>query len=270
MNGSLVNKRIAEAIQRLPDGPNRFILAVSGGPDSQCLLKAFPHVLMEVSPTSHCIAVGVNHGLREGADWELGLARELALSQQVPFVKLRVRVLKNGASLQAKAREARYGALRGYAGSKPNAYVVTAHHFDDRAETVLIRLLRGKNIGSLAVLPEVSGQVFRPMLKVRREEIDSYLERWKVLYATDPSNSDTRYLRTRVRNELLPKMESMSPKIRERLNELADETLALRAKAFSDVLGEERVLGLAGVGVGPKGGAGELVVDEVEDEVRAG
>lgn len=224
MNGSLVNKRIAEAIGRLPQDANRFVLAVSGGPDSQCLLKAFPHVMMEVSPQSHCVAVGVNHGMREEAEQELGLARELALSQQVPFVKLRVRVA-SGASVQAKAREVRYEALRAYAGSKANAYIVTAHHFDDRAETVLIRLLRGKRIGSLAVLPEVSWQVFRPMLKVRREEIDSYLERWSVQYATDPSNSNTRYLRTRVRNELLPSMESMSPRIRERLNEIADEAL---------------------------------------------
>jgi len=225
MNGSLVNKRIAEAIRRLPQDVNRFVLAVSGGPDSQCLLKAFPHVMMEASPLSHCVAVGVNHGMREEADQELGLARELALSQQVPFVKLRVRVA-SGASVQAKAREARYEALRAYAGSKANAYIVTAHHFDDRAETVLIRLLRGKRIGSLGVMPEVSGQVFRPMLKVRREEIDSYLGRWDVHYATDPSNSDTKYLRTRVRNELLPSMESMSPRIRERLNDIADEALA--------------------------------------------
>lgn len=269
MNGSLVNKRIAAAIQRLPAGPNRFILAVSGGPDSQCLLKAFPHVMMDVAPTSHCIAVGVNHGLREEADWELGLARELALSQQIPFVKLRVRVAKDGSNVQARAREARYEALRGYAGSKANAYIVTAHHFDDRAETVLIRLLRGKKIGSLAVLPEVSGQIFRPMLKVRREEIDSYVERWKILFATDPSNSNTRYLRTRVRNELLPSMESMSPRIRERLNEIADEALLQVGDHRADVLGEGRELRLASVGVGPQSGDCEPVVDEVEDEVRA-
>jgi tRNA(Ile)-lysidine synthase len=264
MNGSLVNKRIAEALQRLPQDQNRFILAVSGGPDSQCLLKAFPHVMMEVCPLSHCIAVGVNHGLREEAEQELGLARDLALSQQVPFTRLRVRVAA-GSSVQAKARDARYEALRAYAGSKPNAYIVTAHHFDDRAETVLIRLLRGKRIGSMAVMPEVSGQIFRPMLKVRRKEIDSYLGRWKLSYATDPSNSDTKYLRTRVRNELLPSMESMSPRIRERLNDIADEALSqvsLQAKVAS----EKRVFGLAGVSVRPDGGASELVMDEVQDE----
>lgn len=217
-----MNRRIAEAIQRLPEG-RRFILAVSGGRDSQCLLKAFPHVLREVRPEAYCIAAGVNHGLRPEADRELDLARDLALSQQVPFVRLRVRVT-NGSSVQAKAREARYEALHAYAGKE--GFVVTAHHFDDRAETVLIRLLRGKGVGSLGVLPELAGKRFRPMIRIRREEIDSYLRRWRIPYATDPSNADPKYLRSKIRHGLLPMMESLSPRIRERLNEIADEALA--------------------------------------------
>jgi tRNA(Ile)-lysidine synthase len=233
MNGALVNKKIAEAILRLkalPDPGRRFVLAVSGGPDSQCLLKAFPHVLRDVWPEAYCTAVGVNHGLRPEAEAELELARALALSQEVPFSRVRVTVPK-GPSLMAQARTARYTALRAQAGRE--GYVVTAHHFDDRAETVLIRLLRGTSLGALAVMPELSAGVFRPMLQVRREEIDAYVRRWHLVTAQDPSNSDSRYLRTRVRHELLPLMEQLSPRIRETLNAVSDEVLT-RAKDPQD------------------------------------
>lgn len=237
MNGSLINKKIAAAIRELPNnGAGRYIIAVSGGPDSQCLLKAFPHVLREATTRpsetmgapwsfARCEAVAVDHGLRKEAAEEVELARQLAESQGVRFTKLSLKV-ERGPNLQARAREARYEALRAFAGSKVGTYIVTAHHFEDRAETVLIRLLRGKNIGSLAVMPRLTGQVFRPMLDVRKAEIEDYLRRWKVPFASDPSNADPRYLRTRVRREILPILEKASPRIRERLNSLADEALA--------------------------------------------
>lgn len=238
----MVNKKIAEAIARVrdrSDKPRRFVLAVSGGPDSQCLLKAFPHVLRNVWPEAHCAAVGVNHGLRPEADSELDLARELALSQQIPFSRVRVTVPK-GPSLQAQARDARYLALHSQA--TPSGYVVTAHHFDDRAETVLIRLLRGSSLWALGVMPEVTGGVFRPMLQVRREEIDVYLARWSVKSATDPSNADPKYLRTRVRHEILPQMEKLSPRIREKLNDIADEALQARPALAREVLQSPELL----------------------------
>lgn len=238
MNGALVNKKIEEAILRLkslPDPARRFVLAVSGGPDSQCLLKAFPHVLRNVWPEAYCTAVGVNHGMRPEAENELNLARSLALSQEVPFSRVRVTVPK-GPSLQAQARFARYTALRAQVGTA--GYIVTAHHFDDRAETVLIRLLRGTSLGALAVMPELSGGIFRPMLQVRREEIDAYVRRWNLPFAEDPSNSDSRYLRSRVRHELLPLMESMSPRIRETLNGISDEVLT-RSKDPQDASPED-------------------------------
>jgi tRNA(Ile)-lysidine synthase len=203
-----------------------FVLGVSGGPDSQCLLKAFPHVLRDVNPESSCIAVGVNHGLRPEANDELDLARCLALGSGTPFSQINIRIAP-GSNIQARARDGRYDALRSFADSRKNAVIVTAHHFDDRAETVLIRLLRGKKFGSLGVMPALNGRIFRPLLQVRRSEIEGYLKRWKIESATDPSNSNTKYLRTKVRKELLPAMEVLSPKIRERLNELADEALGM-------------------------------------------
>lgn len=204
-----------------------FILAVSGGTDSQCLLKAFPHVLKKCRPHATCEAVGVHHGMRSEADAELDLAQELAESQGVTFTRIKVSVPKSGSSVQAKARKVRYEALRGHAkpdGALNKTFIVTAHHFDDRAETVFIRLLRGKNLGSLDVMPVLSkDRVFRPLLGCTRDEILSYNKRWGVKFATDPSNSNSKYLRIKIRNEIMPTLEKLSPRFRQRLNEIADE-----------------------------------------------
>ncbi len=171
-NSSQLYKKITQSIGRLNDPHARFILGVSGGPDSQVLLKAFPHVLRRDFPTATCVAVSVNHGLRPEAPLEQELARKLADSVSVPFHVINLQVPAGG-NIQARARQARYDAIRDFAGRDP---IVTAHHYEDRAETVLIRLLRGKRFGSLAVLPELSGQIFRPMLSVRKSEINAYLD----------------------------------------------------------------------------------------------
>lgn len=223
-----INVKIAAAIKRLDlSHHTTFILAVSGGPDSQCLLKSFPHVALGFGHS--CIAVGIDHGLRPEAGKELELAQSLAYSIGIGFHREQVHIMGKS-NLQAKAREERYRALFDYANRFSADYVVTAHHFDDRAETVLIRLIRGDGIGSLAVLPEVTERVcghalFRPMLQVTRSEILRHLKRWGVLYASDPSNENTHYLRVKIRKEILPALEELNPRIRERLNAIADELL---------------------------------------------
>lgn len=199
---------------------DKFILAVSGGGDSQCLLKAFPHVVGQ----SFCLAVGVNHGLRPEADSELDLAAALAEVAGVQFRRIQLN-LEPDSNIQCRARDARYAALMRVADEFGARYIVTAHHFDDRAETVLFRLLRGEGIGSLGVMPPVSGRIYRPLLGVKRERIMGYLKRWDIPYATDPSNVNKKYLRSKIRHEILPLLESINPQIKSRLNALSDEIL---------------------------------------------
>lgn len=216
-----VNKAIKNSIQQFVK-PKKFVLAVSGGGDSQCLLKAFSHI---VKPFGHkCLAVGVNHGLRPEADLELDLAAALAETVGVPFRRVKLN-LEPGSNIQCRARDARYAALTQIADEFGARFIVTAHHFDDRAETVLFRLLRGEGIGSLGVMPFVSGHIFRPMLHVKRQRILSYLKRWDVPFATDPSNVNNKYLRSRIRHEILPLLESINPQIKSRLNAISDEVL---------------------------------------------
>lgn len=201
------------------------LVAVSGGPDSMALL----HVLARLAPKQgfRVIAHGVDHGLREGARAELELAADLARSLDVPFATTRVTVAPGG-NLQARARAARWDALDRARHHASAASIATAHHADDRAETVLLRLLRGTGVRGLAVLPPRSGDRIRPFLRATRTDVQAHLARHAIPFAVDPSNADARFARARARAELMPLLVRLSPRIVEHLCALADDALALR------------------------------------------
>ena len=196
------------------------LVGVSGGGDSLALLHAMsrlgPELGLRVS------AHGIDHGLRPEASAELELAARLADRCRVPFATTRV-LLEPGGNLQARARAVRYQALRRAAETVDAAEVATAHHADDRAETLLIRLLRGTGPRGLGVLPPRSGWLVRPLLRVRKAEVLRHLGRHGIEYASDPSNRDRRFLRVRVRLDLMPALLALSPRIVEHLNALADQ-----------------------------------------------
>lgn len=202
----------------------RLVVAVSGGGDSQALLDVLARLRHAFD--LELFAHGVDHGLRAEARAELELARALADRHGVPFTTTRVAVAR-GSNLQARARAARLQALRGAACRLGGATVATAHHADDRAETVLIRLLRGSGPRGLAVLPPRAGDLMRPLIRARREAIRAHLSRHGIPFASDPSNADPRFLRVRVRHELLPLLESLSPHVVDHLTALADQLAAL-------------------------------------------
>jgi tRNA(Ile)-lysidine synthase len=167
-------------------------------------------------------AHGVDHGLRDEATRELDQAEAFATARGVVFERTRVSVARGG-NLQARAREARFRALRAAAAEVGAARIATAHHADDRAETVLLRVLRGASPAGLAVLPPAEGDLVRPFVRARRQAILAHLARHDVPYAADPSNLDPRFLRARVRHELLPLLAALSPGIVDHLNGLADD-----------------------------------------------
>ncbi|AKV00833.1 tRNA(Ile)-lysidine synthetase [Labilithrix luteola] len=126
------------------------LVAVSGGPDSMALLDVTARLASKLELT--IVAHGVDHGLRAEAAQELDLAATHAKQLGVRFGRTRVDV-EHGGNLQARAREARYRALARAASAVGARAIATAHHQDDRAETVLLRLLRGAGARGLAVLP---------------------------------------------------------------------------------------------------------------------
>jgi len=240
---TIVARTIAD--ERLFARGDRVLVAVSGGPDSMALL----HVLARLAPKLGLglRACGVDHGLRPAAADELILAQRWAAHLGVPFTQVKID-LAPGPNLMARARDARYAALRGVleewnaaeqarSGDRraPRASIATGHHADDRAETVLIRLLRGSGPAGLGVLPPRAPTLTRPLVRARRADVLAHIERHEVPYAEDPSNRDTRFLRTRVRCEVLPLLSELSPRIVEHLCALADAAAALGPAADGDV-----------------------------------
>jgi tRNA(Ile)-lysidine synthase len=259
------------------------LVACSGGPDSTALL----HVLARLGPRLGfgVVGHGVDHGLRAAAADELACAAEVARAMKVPFEVTRVEVGAGG-NLQARARRARLEALVAAARACEAAVIATGHTADDRAETVLMRLLRGSGPTGLAALPPRAPApgapdlaLVRPILRARRTDVLAHVARNGLVVATDPSNVDPRFLRVRVRREVLPLLATLDPRIVEHLCDLADMLGALEAadgpekglgKAQRQAVERARLLGRSGVRLRVRGGrdvdvrlraAGEVAVE---------
>ena len=195
--------RFKAALDRLNPSGGTIGLAVSGGPDSMAMLL----LAVKAIPGRFEVAT-VDHGLRPEAKDECALVVAACEGRGVPCEVLGVEVGEG--NVQAEARRARYDALGGWARRRGLASVATAHHADDQAETLLMRLNRASGIDGLAGIRErleiadedTSFRVIRPLLGFRRAELLGLVEEAGLPFATDPSNSDQAYDRVRLRQAL--------------------------------------------------------------------
>jgi tRNA(Ile)-lysidine synthase len=187
-----------------PDG-GPFALAVSGGPDSLALL-----LLAAAAEPEAVHAATVDHGLRcEGAA-EAAMVAAMCAALDARHQTLRVAVTPGGEGLQAAARKARYAALAQWMDRNGLATLLTAHHADDQAETLLMRLQRGSGVAGLAgvrrrsPVPGSGGRlvVARPLLGWRRSELAAIVATAGVEPVADASNTDLQFDRTRVRQQI--------------------------------------------------------------------
>jgi len=197
-------------------------VAVSGGPDSMALLHCL--ILLRDKWRFRLLAVSIDHGLRPESSEEVRGVEAYCAEHGVDFVAAHLH-LSSGSNVHARAREARYDALWREAENAlgPDCFLATAHHKDDRAETVLLRLLRGSSLEGLAVLPARSDRLLRPLIRARRRDVELHVARHGVPFVHDPSNVDRRFLRSRVRHEVLPLLEEIGPGIVEHLVDVADQ-----------------------------------------------
>lgn len=248
------------------------LVACSGGPDSMAMLHAL--AMLRKTMGHLVVAHGVDHGLREEAGRELELVDSLCKTLGISFEVTRVLVTP-GSNVQARAREARHRALQEAAIRASAVVVATGHTADDRAETVLLRLLRGAGPRGLSVLSSRGAcpvvlddsdkvvDLVRPMIRARRMDVLAHVHRHRLVCAQDPSNVDPRFTRVRVRREVLPLLEDLSPRIVDHLCALADMltevcpdegVLAGLGRAQRDTIERARRSGERSVKIRMKGG----------------
>lgn len=199
---------------------DRLGVALSGGPDSLALLI----LAAAIGPA---VAMTVDHGLRMGSAAEAETAGAVASSLGVPHQIARVSVAKGGEGLQGEARRARYAALGDWARREGLSAILTAHHADDQAETLLMRANRGAGVGGLAGIRPRNGAIVRPLLGWRRAELAEIVRAAGLTPIDDPSNRDARFDRARIRALLATAPEISVPGLATAAARLADAADAL-------------------------------------------
>jgi tRNA(Ile)-lysidine synthase len=226
-----VRARVERALLAAGATDRSLLVAASGGLDSTVLA----HLLAELrEPLGlDLVLAHVNHGLRgRASEADAEAVERLAQKLGVPFASARVdpKALRTGTpsrsrpTMQEAARTLRRAALEHMRVERGCEHVVTAHHADDQAETVLMRLLRGcgpDGIGGIGESGE-AGVVLRPLLGVSRAEIECYAEGGHLDWREDTSNSDPRYTRNRIRAELLPALRDFNPQLLRAITDLAE------------------------------------------------
>jgi tRNA(Ile)-lysidine synthase len=221
-----VIKRTLATYHMLTPG-DRVLVGVSGGPDSMVLLYLLNHLAPALK-----ISLGVahlNHGLRgRCAGHDARIVEQAATRFRLPchVANADVAKVKQGLklSLEEAARRVRYAFFQKIMQDAEYNKLALGHHLDDNAEQILIAILRGSGPRGLAgIAPFRENRILRPLIHVRRSQIEAYAKKMDIPWATDASNQDLRFMRNRIRHHLLPLLSSeYTPRIANQLSQLAD------------------------------------------------
>ncbi len=240
-----VLSRLLGALAGLPK-TSRYWVAYSGGLDSHVLLHGLFALRGKLSAEVH--AVYVDHGLQaESGDWAVhcaAICQSLDISLQVIELHLKP---EKGESLEAQARRARYQAIESLMAE--DDILLTAHHQDDQAETLLLQLLRGAGPAGLAAMPAEAGfgKGFhaRPLLGLSRKALSLYGAEHQLTWIEDKSNNDLSYDRNYLRHQIIPLIEERWPSMGRTLSRSAQHLG--ESQSLIDELAREELKGLLGV-----------------------
>jgi len=206
--------------EKLFKNGDKIIVAVSGGPDSMCLL----HNLLKLQKKLNLVLIvaHVNYKLRgKDSDMDQKLVQDFCRQSNLAcFVKKVNDITLSDSNLEAKLREIRYGFFEEVRKKQNADKIVLAHNQDDQIETILMRILRGTGLKGLRGILKKRDKIMRPLLNVSRQEILDYCKENKVEFHVDQSNYDKRFFRNQVRHQILPFLEKYSPDLRLNLKRL--------------------------------------------------
>lgn len=187
-----------------------FAVAVSGGPDSMALMAFFARWRSQNKDTRPALVLTVDHGLRQEAARECALVIDVAKAFKLDARSLRWRAAEGAATSQASARDGRYKIISQTMSRHGLSHLLVAHHMDDQAETVVMRVLHGSGIDGLSGMSRISQRddvtIVRPLLDFRKQELLEWIIGSKIPYVDDPTNADPRFERARIR-EMMPVFE---------------------------------------------------------------
>ncbi|HET6593275.1 MAG TPA: tRNA lysidine(34) synthetase TilS [Xanthomonadales bacterium] len=215
------SERLLTSLARLPK-PKKYWVGFSGGADSTALLQAMHECRDQLTAPIHVIHF--HHGLQSDADAWQEHCRAFCAERSLPYLAERLELESGGrSSPEEAARNARYRAVAALI-EREEMYL-TAHHAEDLAETLFLNLMRGSGIEGLAGIPVLrnleGGWVARPLLDMRRLDLEAYLLQRNIAWLEDPSNADTSFDRNYLRRDLFPLLERRWPGLVRRLSRTA-------------------------------------------------
>lgn len=233
---STVEKDFSDNLLSLTETHNpRILAAFSGGCDSLALVA----LLSATVDRKNIVAAYVNHRLRPDAELERELqlnrknCAELGVELEVADLgedAVRSLARQRGNGLEEAARILRYKVLEELAGKHGCSFIATAHHLDDQLETVYMRMLRKSPVTSLRGISERKNNIIRPLLNLRKKDLESYLESRGLQWSEDSTNTDNSIERNRIRNVELPRFAAENP-------DYVPQILKIRENAVSECSG---------------------------------
>lgn len=222
---------VSARMKEFAPGPGTAIVAVSGGPDSVALLDLL--VATRAAHGLELVVAHVDHGMHPESGRLAEVVRALAAGYELPFELARLALGPGAGETIARAR--RHAWLEAVRMARGARYVLTAHHADDQAETVLMRALEGTGTAGLAGILPRHGALVRPLLGIRRTELADWLRDRGLTAWEDPANADPRHLRSWLRTEVLTALERRLPDVSTNLCRVAAEAAEDR-RAWDAVL----------------------------------
>jgi tRNA(Ile)-lysidine synthase len=210
--------KVKETIKKysLLNPGDRVLVAVSGGPDSVCLLAVLQALANDLDLTLHIAHLDHMFRGKESADEALfvsKLAKKFVIPATIEKFDVPAYCLERGLSPQEGAREVRYDFLQRAAATAGASLIATGHTANDQAETFLMRLIRGAGASGLSAIPPARENIIRPLIETTRDEVLKYLNDRELAFVTDSSNIKPVYTRNRIRMEVLPVLQRFNPRI---------------------------------------------------------